>query len=702
MAADCLKAAIEYATKYGWAVFPVHPQTKRPMTPHGCKDAKKDVGAIKAWWRRWPDAGVGIATGSASNLVVIDEDIDENRGIDGRDSVREWERAHGALPDTVMAITGRGGYHLYFHYTGDDIGNRAGILEGVDVRGEGGYVIAPPSIHPNGTEYQWEYHPEDYELSEVTDTIREFLQPKEREKTGESFHLPERIERGCRNETLYKLACSMQAQGLPDSAIRAAVEESNDALCDEPLDSKEIDLIVRSALTHAKGELKFLKPAEEEWHEPKLACKKDKDGNVTTEPAQTIANAEEAIQYDEKLFNRIGYNVLAYAPYVYGSLPWKEGRGWREWNNTDDSNLRSYIERKYGLKSAEKTMDALNNVCNRRPFNPVRQTLEMCANLWDGNKYIDNLLPTMLGAEATPYTAAVMRVFMLGAISRIYKPGIKFDYMLVLVGAQGIGKSAFLRFLAMSDDWYNDNFNSLDGDRAFEKLRGMWIVEMAELQATKRAKDVESIKAFITSQVDSYRAPYNRRTEARPRMCVLAGTSNPVDFLTDKTGNRRFLPISCGVNTPTVDMFADPIATKSIFIQAWGEAMDEFEQSGRKPKLVLPRDLQQEALNAQAAYQEEDPMIGLIQEWLDSHIEIERVCATMLWREALGHTDYDTIPDHRTVNRLHDIMKNNIAGWEYIGRQKVAKYGVQRCYERKKKQDFVDATAEEALIWAKE
>ena len=98
--------------------------------------------------------------------------------------------------------------------------------------------------------------------------------------------------------------------------------------------------------------------------------------------------------------------------------------------------------------------------------------------------------------------------------------------MLILVGKQGAYKSSFLRFLAGSDTWFADNFNSVDGDKAFEKLRGMWIVEMSELQATKRAKDVESIKAFITSTIDTYRTPYERRTEQRPRQCVLAGTSN--------------------------------------------------------------------------------------------------------------------------------------------------------------------------------
>ena len=92
---NCLDAAIKYATKYGWAVFPCSQSTKKPLTPHGCLDAKKDVGAIRAWWKKHPDASIGVATGSMSNLIVIDEDIDENKDINGARSVRAWEKVNG-------------------------------------------------------------------------------------------------------------------------------------------------------------------------------------------------------------------------------------------------------------------------------------------------------------------------------------------------------------------------------------------------------------------------------------------------------------------------------------------------------------------------------------------------------------------------------------------------------------------------------
>lgn len=674
-----LDAALQYATEYGWAVFPVSPTTKKPIPKHGCKDAKKDPGAIRAWWTRFPEASIGIATGSISQLIVIDEDIDEDKGLEGYQEVKQWERDNGSLPDTVTAITGRGGYHLYFHYDGTDIGNRTGILEGVDVRGEGGYVIAPPSTHPNGTEYAWEEAPDEINLAELDDTVRKFLQIGKEKQTAERFQLPNIIPAGSRNSTLYRMACSMQAQGISDEAIMAAVVETNKKNCYEPLPDAEIAQIVRSALTHQKGEMRITTEGMPEWHEPKLTMQPGKDGSER--PAQTIANAEEAILYDQQLFGRIRYNEIAYAPYVYGNLPWKKHKGWREWTNADDSNLRSYIEQNYGLKSSEKTMDALANIVSKYPVNPIKDLLMECHERWDGNKHVENLLPSMLGAEKSKYNTAVIRLFMMGAVMRIFHPGCKFDYMLVFVGPQGKGKSSFLRFLALNDAWYNDNFNTLDGDKAFEKLRGMWIVEIAELQATKRAKDVESIKAFITSRVDTYRAPYGRRTEQRPRMCVLAGTSNPTDFLTDKTGNRRFLPVSCNVHETTFDMFEDEIATKAEMSQAWGEIMDEYLRTKEKTRLVLPNDLQAEALRMQTAFLEEDPKVGMIQEWLDSHPDENRVCAMMLWREALEH-DYDT-PRPQDINAIHEIMRNSITGWEYVGIQRSGKkYGTQRCYDR--------------------
>ena len=192
--------------------------------------------------------------------------------------------------------------------------------------------------------------------------------------------------------------------------------------------------------------------------------------------------------------------------------------------------------------------------------------------IWDQKPHIENLLPDFLGVAKSRYSVESMKLFMLGAINRAYHPGCKFDYMLVLVGEQGAGKSTFFKLLAGRDEWYNDNFNTIDGDKAAEKLRGMWIVELAELLAVKKAQQVESIKAFITSTVDTYRPPYGRRTEQRPRVCVFAGTTNSSHFLTDRTGNRRYLPLLVNKRAAKRSMFEQPDKVAEEFRQAWAEA----------------------------------------------------------------------------------------------------------------------------------
>jgi hypothetical protein len=173
-------------------------------------------------------------------------------------------------------------------------------------------------------------------------------------------------------------------------------------------------------------------------------------------------------------------------------------------------------------------------------------------------------------------------------------------------------------------------------------------------------------------------------------MCILCGTSNPTDFLTDRTGNRRFLPITCGVHEHTFDIFADEVATKAEFAQAWGEIMDEYLRKGGRVSLVLPKNLQDQAIEMQERYMEEDPRQGMIQEWLDN-TEHDRVCAPMLWKEALGN-DYGE-PRQVDIRTIHDIMRNAITGWMPVGKQKCGSYGVQRSYDRV--QNFRKVTVED-------
>lgn len=253
MAENMKEWALTYAD-LGLAVFPVKSwgksinEFKAPLTKNGFKDATTDATTIENWWTRYPNANIGIATGSRSGgLVAIDMDVDEDKGIDGRYMLRQWESDHGALPeDTWLAITGRGGYH-YFFQDSSEVCCRTGLYEGIDIRGEGGYIVAPPSLHFNGNHYEWEQQPGDYDLVTSCPIIKEFLHPsKVSEHKG--YQVPEQIPDGERTNALIAMIGSSKAKGWSEDAIKVAVKAENDLKCVPPLTDQELERFVFPAL----------------------------------------------------------------------------------------------------------------------------------------------------------------------------------------------------------------------------------------------------------------------------------------------------------------------------------------------------------------------------------------------------------------------------------------------------------------------
>lgn len=671
-----LDAALSYA-RLGLAVFPLVEGAKNPATAKGFKNASTDEKTVRTWWMRNPNYNIGIACGNGT--MVIDLDVDEAKDEDGTATLRKWEDDNGKLPETATAVTGRGGLHMLYRIDGE-VRCSANPKLGVDVRGDGGYIVAPPSIHPNGTQYAWERDPREHEIAAADGNVMafvEFVQGKKDDESNKALSVPREIESGGRNNTLFKMACSLQSKGLSNSAILAAVMAENAEKCNPPLSNNEVRRLVESALTKEKGNA-------EDPTKIKVALSKNENGK----PHQSISNCIKAIERDDRLAGRFRFNVIAYTKTLTLPVPWDDGEGERPIADWDYCGLASFLERRYGLMSKQKAIDAVTEVSMHNRYNPITTWLD--GLVWDGEPRMDTLLPCFLGTDMSDYNVAVMRLFMMGAVARAYEPGTKFDYMPVLIGPQGLGKSYFLRKLGHCSDWYCDNFNTIEGDAAAEKLRGMWIVEMAELLATKKQRDVESIKAFLTSQVDTIRPKYARETEQRPRACVFAGTTNNPHFLTDTTGNRRFLPVECGINEPAMSLFAD--GADGYFEQAWAEAVHVYKTE--RPVLVLDERSAAFAMEKQEQYLEDDPRVGMVQQYLDEKLsewmakpqrrqEDVRVCAQELIQEALPE-EQCRAQSRFLVNEMHSIMQNKIEGWvkypKNNGRAKTSDYGVQRCY----------------------
>jgi putative DNA primase/helicase len=253
-----LEAALAYARR-GWPVFPLHSvqegccscgrpacesAAKHPRTLHGLKDATRDEAQIRLWWNTWPDANVGIVTGTQSGLVVVD--IDPRNG--GDESLAELERTHGSLPKTIESLTGGGGQHFFFQHPGGSIKSKP-LAEGIDIKADGGYVVAPPSSHRSGELYRWEGagHPEDVPPAALPGWLcAQLTRGPEYPSKPSAGASSEKIHAGQRNKTLTSLAGAMRRQGADEATILHTLRAHNRQCCDPPLLALEVNRIAGS------------------------------------------------------------------------------------------------------------------------------------------------------------------------------------------------------------------------------------------------------------------------------------------------------------------------------------------------------------------------------------------------------------------------------------------------------------------------
>lgn len=666
-----LDAAIEYASK-GMAVFPVKPKGKTPLTLNGVKDATTNFEQIEKWWTRNPTANIGIACGAPSGgLLVVDLDEKDN-GVSGSDSLNEWERENGFLPDSARSLTGSGGVHILYRLNGTTK-NRVNLLDGVDIRADGGYIVAPPSIHPNGNRYEWEYSPDDTDIADADETVKKLLDFG-KEAEPDKFVMPDKVGKGQRNDTIYKLACSLQSRGLSDRIIMNTCLDSNEEQCDPPLDEDEVKKIVESALKHDKGTIKNYQPLPE----IDLLFITDSKGNRKIR--QCAENVVRVILNDSKLAGKIKEDTFGHRLIYFGQLPWrKKGDTFGEWSDKDDAALESYLDINYGLRNKNDYLNGFNMALLENEYNPLVGFLE--ALKWDGVPRIDEAMSVMLGVEFNEYNIVTFRVFLQSMIRRAYEPGSDFNLMPVLHGPQGCGKTTFFRLLACNNEWYDDNFNFKDTDpkTLVERMTGKWILEMGEMDTMKKdTVTSDALKAFITGKMDRYRMPYSRRGEDRKRQCVFCGTTNDANFLKDRTGNRRYAPIDCNPTEETKARIFDFANSRPYFKQIIAEAVAYYKEY---PDALpdLPQYLKDEADKIRVEHLEEDPWVGLIQEFLDNET-CSRVNATYIYENCLSGTAKSVRKGE--IGRILTIMRNDIDGWKEIGRAELMGYGKGICFER--------------------
>lgn len=246
---------------------------KIPAIPggHGAKGASNSADQVEKWWTDRPNANIGIATGEVNGIVVIDVDVDNEKGLDGAITLASAEKEYGKLPDTWTVNTPRGGYHLYFKYPagkaisiGTDIFNNT-HGPGIDYRGNGGLVVAPPSMHPDVKKrYEWdvERNPRTMGIADLPEKWVSILAKSEKDMS-ERFILPDIIDDGSRNKTLFHYACSLRGKGEKASIIMDSLKHVNATQCRPPVDDEELQSIFDSAMGYDSGKSdKTSSPAE--------------------------------------------------------------------------------------------------------------------------------------------------------------------------------------------------------------------------------------------------------------------------------------------------------------------------------------------------------------------------------------------------------------------------------------------------------
>ena len=374
--------------------------------------------------------------------------------------------------------------------------------------------------------------------------------------------------------------------------------------------------------------------SDEDWQN---GLELDKSGHVKN----TLRNLTLILENDPNL-KGVVFNQLLDGMEIKGEVPWNHPS--KFWRDADDAQLISYVDAHYGTFSARNYDIAVTKVADDRAYHPIREFIESLPE-WDKVPRVDTLLVDYLGASDTAYVRAVTRKTLCAAISRVLRPGCKFDSMLVLNGPQGVGKSTLIAKLA--GEWFSDSLNLGDtkDKTAAEKLQGYWILEIGELAGLKKA-EVETLRSFLSRQNDIYRAAFGKRATPHLRQCVFFGTTNAESgYLRDTTGNRRFWP----VKTPGNGKKQSWNLTHEEILQIWAEALVYVRQG---EKLYLSAEMDALAKDEQREAMESDEREGLVREYLDTLLP-QRWAEMDLFerRNFLSGSDFGGLQEKGTVQR---------------------------------------------------
>ncbi len=421
------------------------------------------------------------------------------------------------------------------------------------------------------------------------------------------------------------------------------------AMCDFAMQQDEVKIVAANERL-SEAEKDFAESVDDEW---KKRLQRNKNGVLEN----NLHNIRLIMENDPYMKN-IVFNQLADGMEIRGAVPWKHPA--RFWRDADDAQLICYIDASYGSFSQRNYDIAVTKAADDRSYHPIKEYFDGLP-VWDEMPRVDTVLIDYLGAQNNAYVRAVTRKALCAAYMRIYHPGIKFDYITVLNGNQGIGKSTLIAKLGM--EWFADSLtlSDMNDKTAAEKLQGYWIHEIGEMAGMRKA-ELEKVKAFVSRQDDKYRASFGRRVTPHPRQCIFFGTTNSENgYLRDITGNRRFWNVKV---TGDGRMKPWDLGQETVD-QIWAEVI---VLSNAGEELFLDHTLEDYARKEQSEAMEQDDREGLVARYLD--MLLPETWDTM---DVHQRRDYVQDPDGllNAKGTMHRETVSNIEIWcECFGKAK--------------------------------
>ena len=546
----------------GLSVIPVRARDKRPsITWKPYQTRKPTVEEVTAWFSGHDDLNLAIITGAVSGVVVVDADSAE---------AVSWMQAHH--PSPIRSKTAKGSHYLFAH-PGHEIRNGARLGGmALDVRGDGGYIVAPGSIHPNGSVYQEEGDWSEtanlplFQSSWLGEKVQPFasLDALERRVVAYLDKIPGEAEGG-RDNQAFKVACKLAREfGLSEDIALGHLANWNQKN-NPPLSMSELKTKIQSALK--SGRAPIGSKLEGAWVAPTqtqgTGAPVDGGGAGSLQDVlvrtnsggvkKTPGNLAKILRLDPQWGPALTLNEMSREILFNGAFV---GDVFVDW-------VQEQIEDHHGVSFGREDVAAkLLAQASQNTVHPVREWLRTLK--WDGVERIPRLAGEVLGSDLALSTH-YLRCMMVGAVRRVFYPGTKVDTLPVLEGPQGLGKSTFWKTL-VGGPWFSDSPLDLDSKDGFINLHRKWCTELAELDHMTHGKAAERVKAFLSSSEDVYRPPFGKSAASHPRSCFMVGTTNRQGFLMDPTGSRRFWPIKC--TKVDLDLLAD------WRVQLWAEALD--------------------------------------------------------------------------------------------------------------------------------